>query len=396
MRVVHVTDVYLPRTGGIERQVAGTAARQAAAGHQVTVLTRTRAGDKPCDEPGTDVAVCRVPIERTGRPAQRSVRSALLDADIVQVHLGGVSPLGWSVLWARGAAGLPTVVTVHSLLDGLGGIYRPLAAFGGWRRLPIVWCGVSGTVGKQLRDLLGPAAAVQVLPNAVDGAAWTAPRGDCTLAPSELLVVSALRHTRRKRVEALPNVLAHAQQLITAGAAQLGVPTPRLRAIIAGDGHRTPALRAALRRAGIDGWVSTSGLLDPAALAELYRNAHVYLAPTVLESFGLAVLEARAAGLPVIAHARSGSAEILEHGREGFLVHSDEEMARTLAGLALDPARRVAIAEYNRTTPIRYDWPSHLALTEHAWSVAAGLCIVGRAMETPGDDLMDVPTAARG
>ncbi|WP_426595594.1 glycosyltransferase family 4 protein [Cellulomonas sp. McL0617] len=395
MRVVHVTDFYLPRTGGIERQVAGTAARQAAAGHSVTVLTTTRAGDERSVDDGGAVAIRRARPDRIGRPDPEVVRSALLDADVVQVHLGGVSPLGWSVLRSRGAAGLPTVVTVHSLLDGLGGVYRPLAALGGWRHLPIVWCGVGGTVGRQLRSLLGAAAAVQVLPNAVDGATWIAPPGPGVLAPAELLVVSALRHTRRKRVEALPGVLARAQRLLTAGAAGSGVAAPRLRAVIAGEGHRTPALHAGLRRAGIDDWVSTPGVLDTVALSKLYHGAHVYLAPTVLESFGLAALEARAAGLPVIAHSRSGSAEVLEHDREGLLVDSDEAMAGALAHLALDPVRRLAIAEHNRTTPIRYDWPSHLALTEHAWSVAADLC-AGRTGGTPGDDLTTVRAAARG
>jgi glycosyltransferase involved in cell wall biosynthesis len=395
MRVVHVTDFYLPRMGGIERQVAGTASRQAAAGHDVTVLTATRAGAGASDDQASDVVVRRARTDGTGRPEPRVVRSALLDAQVVQVHLGGVSPLAWSVLRARGAAGLPTVVTVHSLLDGLGGLYRPLATAARWRQLPIVWCGVGSKVGRQLRDLLGPTAAVHVLPNAVDSTVWTPPTRPGTLAPAELLVVSALRHSRRKRVEALPDVLAQAQGLITAGAARRGVPAPRLRAVITGQGQRTPALHARLRRAGIDGWVSTPGVLDTVALGELYRRAHVYLAPTVLEAFGLAALEARAAGLPVIAHARSGTAELLEHNREGLLVTSDDEMARALAGLALDPIRRFAIAEHNRTTPIRYDWPSHLALTEHAWSVAADLC-AGRTVATPGDDLVADWAGARG
>ena len=52
MRIAHVTDCYLPRTGGIELQVRDLAAHQRAAGHEVEVLTGTEAAPGAPDEPG--------------------------------------------------------------------------------------------------------------------------------------------------------------------------------------------------------------------------------------------------------------------------------------------------------------------------------------------------------
>jgi glycosyltransferase involved in cell wall biosynthesis len=100
--------------------------------------------------------------------------------------------------------------------------------------------------------------------------------------------------------------------------------------------------------------------------------------PAVRESFGIAALEARCAGLPVLAMAASGVAEIIHHPREGALARSDSEIATQIAALAADPERRRVIAEHNRSTPTRFDWPrvveSHLvvyreaiALRDSAW-----------------------------
>ncbi len=370
MRIVHVSDYYLPRLGGVEVQVAELTTRQRAAGHDVSVLTATRAGRTPDDSP-----VQRPPLGGTS-----AVARALRGADVVQVHLGGLCPLGWQVLRSRSRAGLPTVVTVHSVLDGMQVLHQVLSRTSGWRRAPFVWCGVSQPVADQLRALLGPRARVQVVPNAVEHSLWTP--GDVRPAPDQpLLVVAALRHARRKRVTALPAVLQAAALLRDA---QAGPGARPLRAVIAGSGARTAEVTRQVHHRGLDGWVELPGRLSQEDLRALYHRADVFLAPTVRESFGLAALEARCVGLPVVARRESGTSGVLAEGREALFASSDEEMAGVLADLLLDHDRREAVAQHNRTTAPQFTWSRTLALSEHAYDTALALGSPARQRTVPG------------
>ncbi len=90
----------------------------------------------------------------------------------------------------------------------------------------------------------------------------------------------------------------------------------------------------------------------------LLAEADVFVAPAPRESFGLAALEARAAGVPVVARSQSGVADFVSPGKEGLLGRTFDELAGAVARLAGNPALRGAIAEHNRSTsPVRCSWP---------------------------------------
>ena len=70
------------------------------------------------------------------------------------------------------------------------------------------------------------------------------------------------------------------------------------------------------------------GPVSQQRLAQLYREASVALIPSLEEGLAHSVVEALASGLPVIASVESGTGEVIEHGREGWLIiHTDYEMA---------------------------------------------------------------------
>lgn len=357
MRITHVTDVYLPRLGGIEVYVAGLARRQQLDGHRIEVL----AGTPQTAAQGEDDGVTR--LDSRGGPVgglapwvaarvRREVRSRR--PDVLHVHLGGVSPIGWTAIRAAGEAGIPTVVTVHSRLDGLRTLHRVAAGLYDWpgtrgpHPYPPHWTAVGARVARQLEATLLLDDPAAVLPNAVERGDWEPVAEPAPRRPDEVLVVAALRHTRRKRAEALVDVLAEARLMVPDGI--------RLQAVIAGDGPRRQAIARGLARAGLDGWVRMPGRLTPAELRDLYHRADLFVAPTRLESFGIAALEARQAGLPVIAFADSGTAEVLEDGREAVLVRSDRELAVVLARLASDPQARAALAAHNHAVPSPFGW----------------------------------------
>ena len=115
---------------------------------------------------------------------------------------------------------------------------------------------------------------------------------------------------------------------------------------------------------GVD-WL---GVIPPARMAEVYRDADLLLFPTRYESFGLVVIEAMAAGLPVIV-SDAVPAGIVIDGRNGAVIagHDPARYAAALRRLA-DPGRRAAMAEANRDDVRRFSIESagagYVALAE--------------------------------
>ena len=179
VKIAHVTDCYLPRTGGIELQVRDLAAYQRLAGHEVTVLTSTPGRFEP--------GVRRLPRTHLGR--------ALRDVDAVHAHMSLFSPFAWTGASIGSALGRPTVVTMHSVAPA-GSLSRAFGSVAGWREWRVAWTAVSEVAAEPLRAMLD-GRDVQVLHNGIDPLHW---RVSKDRRPSdELVVVSVMRLTRRKR-----------------------------------------------------------------------------------------------------------------------------------------------------------------------------------------------------
>lgn len=354
MRIAHVTDFYLPRLGGIEMHVHDLAARQQVAGHDVEVITSTPATPQHPDAATTGVEdgfrVHRLTVDRTLPPM---LNPALLRAgrmlveqgryDVVHVHSGAVSPLAFAV--AALADRYPTVLTAHSLLAYLEPLFRVVNAGVAWRRWPAVWTAVSDLAAAPLRRLVAP-APVHVLPNAIDVARWRVDRQPHD--PGEVLVVAVNRLAPRKRPLHLLGILRRARRILPA---RIG-----LRAVIAGDGPLRARMEAYLRRHRMTGWVSLPGSMPRPAIATLLSTADLFVAPATLESFGIAALEARCAGLPVVARLEGGVGGFIRDGVDGLLVGSDADMAAAIVRLAGDADLRGRITAHNRATAPPLDW----------------------------------------
>src|SRR4029079_2812378 len=140
MRIAHVTDGYLPRMGGIERQVEGLTRAQAALGHDVEIITSVAPA-------GRSVIPVIGPSRSGGRPgsirylATFTGRDAVLAGgyDLVHVHASTCSPLGWLTIAASTAAGIPTVATAHAFWSWATPIFRGFDLALDWRHWPITW-----------------------------------------------------------------------------------------------------------------------------------------------------------------------------------------------------------------------------------------------------------------
>jgi glycosyltransferase involved in cell wall biosynthesis/uncharacterized membrane protein YbhN (UPF0104 family) len=350
-RIAHVTDVFLPRLGGIETHVDDLVRHQRAAGLDAQVLTPTAATQ-------ADPAwVRRMPASRA--------RRTVTDCDAVHVHISMWSPYGVAVARAAMAAGIPTLITVHSTWAGAGGLLR-LVALTSLRRWPVAWSAVSTAAAETFRRSLGD-AQVAVLPNAIDVTTWrptqqTPPGAPPHAADGSITLVSVMRLMPRKRPLALLKMFKEIRQLL---------PDRDVKLVIVGDGPLRPRTERYVRCHGLSPHVRITGRIPRSEVLGELRASSIYLAPAPKESFGIAALEARCAGLPVVAHRHSGVSEFIRDRIDGVLVANDTEMVIAIADLITDPALRERISTHNHRVAPRYDWSEILRHTEVLYQRAA-------------------------
>jgi len=363
MRIALASDWYLPRLGGIELQVAALGAELRARGHEATVVTGTSG---TTDEHVHRLRVARLPFAGVALPASLRTRMrealAALRVDVVHAHVSVVSPVAYAAVLAARDLALPAVVTFHSELHASARLLAFAEHVLAWRRWPVAITAVSGLVARQLATAI-PDLAVERLPNGVRRAEWRAPR-DTRRDGAAVRFVSALRLHRKKRPLALVKAFARAR------ARRPEIP---MRLILHGEGPERRALERAIRHRQLEDCVTLAGWTSRTALAESYASSDCFVLPTRREAFGIAALEARCAGLPVIAMGRSGVTDFLTHGRNALLADDDRELAAHLARVAGDPALRTTLGA-SADDLAAFDWPTvverHLACYERTVDAA--------------------------
>jgi glycosyltransferase involved in cell wall biosynthesis len=203
---------------------------------------------------------------------------------------------------------------------------------------------------------------VEILPNGIDTAFWrNAGHPERAPRPKDPLfnLVSVMRLNAKKRPLALIEMM---RRLNT-----------RARLRIVGDGPLRPSVERAIARHGLGDRVQLLGYRCRDEIRALFTECDVFVSPAIRESFGLAAIEARCAGLPVVAMARSGVAEWIEHGRAGLLAHSDDELRCHVDELAVDDALRASIAAHNREMPPAVDWDAVVGAHLESYDRAASL-----------------------
>ncbi|WP_246267794.1 glycosyltransferase family 4 protein [Nonomuraea typhae] len=360
-----MSDCYLPRLGGIEVQVADLVRQQREAGHEVEVATATRG--EPLD--GVHRIVARMPFDLPVHPRGVGHITRLLTTSrpaVVHVHTGAVSPFAWMGVRAAVRAGLPVVVTVHSMWDpGTRAVYRLLRLVYEWHRWGVVATTVSNAAAVAIRRVAGRGVPVHVVSNGLDLSGWRPVGVGAPPAEPGAHIVAVGRLAPRKHPVRLLRALHAARSKVP--------PSVPMRATIVGDGPARASMERYLAKNGMTGWVTLPGRQSREEIAKLLAAADLFVAPAPLESFGIAALEARAAGLPVIARERSGVADFVRHGEEGLLARNEADLARCIARLTTDTALRTAMATHNRSTePTAGSWKAVLEGFDHAYTQAIG------------------------
>lgn len=335
--VVHISDCYAPRTGGIETQVGSLVEAQRRTGLAVEVITATQ-GPR---EDGIHRVTAPVPFDLPIHPRTRHRVTKLLEEinpSVVHIHLGATSPFAWGAMRACRDLGLPTVVTVHSMW---GPASRTGYSTFMSKRLTasIQWSAVSERAAQLVSQAIRQ--PVSVLPNGIDPDFWVVNQS----MSDHLRLISVLRMAPRKRVLSLLKAFRRAQ-----------VAEPTIQLTLIGDGPLLGQAKKFSERHALN--VHFTGRQDRGQIRAALGNSDVFVQASIHESFGIAALEARSVGLAIIARVESGTQSFVDNGLGGYLVASDVEFADRIIELARNKEELRAMKAYNFSNRPPYDWDS--------------------------------------
>ncbi|MCU0295411.1 MAG: glycosyltransferase family 4 protein, partial [Candidatus Nanopelagicales bacterium] len=132
---------------------------------------------------------------------------------------------------------------------------------------------------------------------------------------------------------------------------------PDVEVLVAGPGDQAEATEDLAE--DLRGHLRFLGLVSDAEKVSAFASADVYVAPnTGGESFGIVLLEAMAAGTPVVASNLEAFARVLDDGRAGqmFVSEDAQDLARTVNALLSDPLRRDELRRAGHDRARQFDW----------------------------------------
>jgi glycogen(starch) synthase len=379
MKILMVSWEYPPVViGGLGRHVHHLATALAKAGHDVVVLCRRPAGTDPSTHPSSDevsegvrvIAAAQDPHEftfsddmmawtlamghamiRAGLSLKRHGTDRSWRPDVVHAH-------DWLVAHPAIALAqfydVPIISTIHATEAGrhsgwvAGALSRQVHAVESWlvrESDSLITC--SASMRDEITELFGPGLAeITVIRNGIDATCWPFAVRRPRTGPAELLFVGRLEYEKgvHDAIAALPRIRrTHPGTTLT----------------IAGEGTQQDWLVDQARKHRVLKATRFAGHCDHDELLALLHRADAAVLPSHYEPFGLAALEAAAAGTPLVTSNIGGLGEAVINGRTGVSCPP-----RDVAGLVAavrsvlddpDAAQRRARAARERLTS-DFDW----------------------------------------
>ncbi len=329
-RVLHILGSAQPWNSSIARMVGALAAGLDPERYQLQAWFVTGPGSLAAELEAAGAQVRVLPWRGArGDPAGtlrlwRALRGAR--CSIVHGHFGGRS-LRWMV---RGATQASFVVHLHTLLSESGDpISARMLARGAERVIAVCQAVAERAAAERIRcSVVYP--GLRIPDHAPDREALpSSPTGRVIGTACRLVPLKGVVHL----VRALPSLRAE---------------FPELRLEVAGAGPELGAIQNQVSALGLAGRVRFLGW--QADLGSVLAGWDIFAQPSLQEAAPVALLEAMAAGLPVVASAVGGVPEILEDGRTGWLVPPADPvaLAERLGALLRDPERRRAMGGAGR------------------------------------------------
>lgn len=352
--------------GGVQAHVRDLADHLIGLGHEVSVLSPVDDPDEADLPPYVVPAGRAVPVPYNGSVARlvfgplslartrRWLREGAFD--VLHVHEPTVPSV--SMLACFAASG-PMVATFHTATARS----RALQVFGTALQPALEKVtgriAVSPAARRVVVEHLGGDAVL--IPNGVEVARFTgaAPLPGRPAAPT--VVFLGRIDEQRKGLAVLLEALPELVRLV-----------PDVRLLVAGPGDGDEVREAVPR--SLRDRVELLGRVSEADKPRVFASGHVYCAPnTHGESFGIVLVEAMAAGTPVVASDLEAFRRVLREGEAGVLVPVRDAgaLAAALGALLHDPQRRARLADAGRAAVQAYDWSTVTRQVVEVYETAA-------------------------
>jgi phosphatidylinositol alpha-mannosyltransferase len=379
MKVAMVTQSYYPQLGGVTEHVHWLTQSLRTLGHHVTVITS-----------GPPVTGER-DIIRVGRNARFPINGALVNVtigigmrrklaaiyaeggfDLIHIHSPLEPTLPLAALMASESTSVPVVGTFH-MCARVSPSYE-------------VFAGLLNRYARRLDRRIAVSRAAErfasryfpaeytVIPNAIDFSRFAESNG-------------AVAEMPRDKVN-----------LLFVGRLDIRKKVPWLISAFKGLSTRNADCRLTIVGTGMTGWICRiaayplsgksimfTGKVDPGSLPSYYASSDIFCSlPSGGESFGIVLLEAMAAGKPVIASDIPGYREIVTHRVEGLLIAPGDtrSLVEAMAWLAGDPQARQSMGNLGRLKAIRFDRAKIAGNIEHVYRQAVAQPILSRYHES--------------
>jgi glycosyltransferase involved in cell wall biosynthesis len=274
------------------------------------------------------------------------------------IHAHAALPCGHAAALLSRRLRIPFVVTVHGLdvfntcfLGGIPAAWRRKVSVDVYRAAQTVVC-ISGKVQEILKTGMPSETRSAIVYNGVNPILFSPDSPAAGSLDPEILVVGNLLRSK-------------GHELVLRALANLRASFPKLRCRIIGEGPERARFEALVRDLGIviEQQVQFVGRQSRSEVAEAMRRCSVFVLPSRNEGLGCVYLEAMSCAKPVIGCRGQGIEEVIEHGKNGWLIPPDglEELMQGLAGLLGSPETCARIGTAARQTILEKFTLSHQA-----------------------------------
>ncbi|MFP4252078.1 MAG: glycosyltransferase [Guyparkeria sp.] len=366
LSIAMVTNNYLPFIGGVPISIDRLRRGLEQLSHHVRIIAPSYA-----NQDDRDSDVIRVPSLlsmgrhgefRLANPLSPRIRRGLKTFAPDLIHIHHPFWLGWVAHWHARRLKVPTVFTYHTRLEHYshyvplpGPLFRNLIAHTAIRRFANRCDGVivpTESAEEYLR-VIGVTTPIYVHPTGIDFDRFQADDPEAVealrlkhgIGPDERVLVSVSRLSREKNID-----------FLIAAMDELHRRSDRpFRCLIIGDGDEHERLQTRIDALDLTPVVTLVGAVSPDEMARYYQLGDAFAFASKSETQGMVILEAMAAGLPVVAVRSSGIDDVVNHESNGFKTAEDIDHWATAAGrLIEDDALRSAMAERATATARRH------------------------------------------
>mgnify|MGYP003109607052 FL=1 len=386
LRVVMFTNNYLPFIGGVPISIARLRRGLQQLGDELLVVA-----PRYKDQPEVEEQILRVP-SLLAMGEKREFRLANIFLGRIRkrvrafhpdiVHLHHPFWLGSLGLFMARRLNVPAIYTYHTRLEHYahfvplpGLIFRNLISHALIKRFANKCDGVivpTYSTEEYLR-MIGVKTPTFVQPTGIEYKRFqTVTDGEITelrktlKLNDEVVFISVSRLSNEKNIDFMIEAISALRQ-------ETNKP---FHFLIIGDGHQKDRLQNKIQELGLETSITLAGAIPPDDMAVWYRLGDAFLFASKSETQGMVILEAMAAGLPVVAVRSSGIDDVIRHGFNGFKTPErqdqwcakvkrlleDDDLRNTLSGQALAFAKDFSVEQF--ASDVREIYATTLALND--------------------------------